>query len=131
MNSMKAKTEGMFIEAAKSYQNIILGIYVNRELTLTATFPVRHPIERLLSAYRDRVAGLKFSASFYLKVASTLHIRRNDAVLPVKSKQSKQGRRRLKPNGQNITVPTWSEFVDYVLKINPLKDVSRGRLQSF
>ena len=35
--------------------------------------PVRHPFVRLISAYRDRVAGLKVSTWLYHKFSNTLH----------------------------------------------------------
>ena len=76
-----------------------------------------------MSAYRDRVAGLKFSVTFYLKMAATLGIKRKDAWLPA-VKKGKKGEETRKSVGRNITVPTWSEFVSYILQTSTVADVS-------
>ena len=78
---------------------------------------MRHPIERLLSAYRDRVAGLKISYTFYLRLAKTLKLKRTDATLPSKKKVAG------KVSGRRVAVPTWSEFVTYILRTNIKHDV--------
>ena len=78
---------------------------------------VRHPIERLLSAYRDRVFGLKVSYSFYARLAKTLKLTRTDTKLPGKKKVAG------KVVSRKIAVPTWPEFVAYILKTSTQKDV--------
>ena len=84
---------------------------------------MRHPIERLLSAYRDRVAGLKVSYTFYLRLAKTLRLKRTDAILPSK-KKGKGGR------GRRVAVPSWPEFVSYILKTETQHDVSQSSILS-
>ena len=86
---------------------------------------MRHPIERLLSAYRDRIAGLKFSFTFYQKVAATLGLKRKDAWLPAAKKGKKRRSARKK-----VAVPTWPEFVSYILQTRPDSDVSSVCLKS-
>ena len=78
---------------------------------------MRHPIERLLSAYRDRVAGLKISYTFYMKLAKTLKLKRTDATLPEKKKGAG------KATVRRVAVPSWPEFVSYILKTNIKQDV--------
>ena len=93
------------------------------------TFTVRHPIERLLSAYRDRIAGLKASYKQYMAMAKTLHLRRKDAVIEVKytTKRKVKGKgsvvKEIK-NKRDVSVPTWPEFVNYILLTGYSKDVS-------
>ena len=89
---------------------------------------MRHPIERLLSAYRDRVVGLKFTYKFYTKVALTLRIKRKDAWLPAIMEGKKKPALSFKPDGRWVTVPTWPEFVSYILRTNPRIDVSIRRI---
>ena len=78
---------------------------------------MRHPIERLLSAYRDRVAGLKVSYGFYSRLAKALKLTRTDATLLKKNAAGKVTKRR-------VAVPTWPEFVTFILKTNARQDVS-------
>ena len=85
---------------------------------------MRHPIERLLSAYRDRVAGLKISYTFYLKLAKALKLKRTDANLPSKKKVAG------KVAARRVAVPTWPEFVTYILKTNIKHDVGDLLLSS-
>ena len=70
-----------------------------------------------MSAYRDRVAGLKVSYTFYLRLAKTLKLKRTDAKLP--GKKRAEG----KLSGRRVAVPTWPEFVSYILKTNTKHDV--------
>ena len=77
---------------------------------------MRHPIERLLSAYRDRVAGLKVSYGFYSRLAKTLKLTRTDATLKKKTVGGKV-------TGGRVAVPTWPEFVTFILKTNARQDV--------
>ena len=59
---------------------------------------------RLVSAYRDRVAGLKAPARLYRKVAAALNLSRVDAVLPYNA-----------PAGRPVAVPSWPEFIRFLL----------------
>ena len=89
---------------------------------------MRHPIERLLSAYRDRVAGLKISYDFYARLAKALKLTRTDTILPGKKKGAATGA------GKRIAVPTWPEFVSFILQtdtrhnVGPLAPVTSLRL---
>ena len=60
---MSPTTVSSFKRAVSHYESIIL---------------VRHPFVRLISAYRDRVAGLKASSWLYYKIARTLNLHRKD-----------------------------------------------------
>ena len=109
---MSPKTLSAYQTAVSSYQNILL---------------VRHPFERVLSAYRDRVAGLKGSYQLYKKIESTLHLRRVDTRLEYSVKRKKKdGSEYLSNYTKDISVPTWPEFVRYLLRTHRDKDVSRG-----
>ena len=86
---------------------------------------MRHPIERLVSAYRDRIAGLKASYAQYAAMARTLKLQRRDAVLEVRYKP-RRGRKGAKEvvTRRPISVPTWPEFVKFILVLPTVKDVS-------
>ena len=86
---------------------------------------MRHPIERLVSAYRDRIAGLKASYAQYAAMARTLKLKRRDAVLEVRYKP-RRGRKGAKEvvTRRPISVPTWPEFVKFILVLPTVKDVS-------
>ena len=86
---------------------------------------MRHPIERLVSAYRDRIAGLKASYAQYAAMARTLKLKRRDAVLEVryKPRRGKKGAKEVVTR-RPISVPTWPEFVKFLLVLPTVKDVS-------
>ena len=86
---------------------------------------MRHPIERLVSAYRDRIAGLKASYAQYAAMARTLKLRRRDAGLEGRYKP-RRGRKGAKEvvTRRPISVPTWPEFVKFILVLPTVKDVS-------
>ena len=86
---------------------------------------MRHPIERLVSAYRDRIAGLKASYAQYAAMARTLKLKRRDAVLEVRYKP-RRGRKGAKEvvTRRPISVPSWPEFVKFILVLPTVKDVS-------
>ena len=60
-----------------------------------------------MSAYRDRIEGLKTTYEQYLKIGKTLNLNRNNVVYESK----------------RISVPSWPEFVDYLLKTETDEDV--------
>jgi len=109
--SMTPKTTKVYQNTVANYENIIL---------------VRHPIERLVSAYRDKIAGLKASYKQYTNIARALHLRRNDAVIDVKlkTKTRKEGKINSKETieKKSISVPSWPEFVEYLLRTSTEKD---------
>ena len=63
------------------------------------------------------MAGLKISYTFYLKLAKALKLKRTDANLPSKKKVAG------KVSAKRVAVPTWPEFVTYILKTNIKHDV--------
>ena len=83
-----------FKKAVSSYDSILL---------------VRHPFFRLISAYRDRVAGFKASAWLYHKITKTPHLHRKE--------------RTINKRGQSVLVPSWPEFVRYLLATKTAEDV--------
>ena len=91
---MSPKTVSKFQKAVSTYDSILL---------------VRHPFVRLISAYRDRVAGLKASAWLYHKITKTLHLHRKD--------------RNINKRGHSFIVPSWPEFVRYLLATKTAEDV--------
>ena len=75
-----------------------------------------------------RIAGLKASYKQYTTIARTLRLRRKDAVIEVKYNT----KRKVKGKGfvekeivhkRDVTVPTWPEFVNYILHTSDSKDV--------
>ena len=81
----------------------------------------------MVSAYRDRIAGLKASHKQYTNIARSLNLRRNDAVIDVKlkAKTRKEGKTNTKERieKKSISVPSWPEFVEYLLRTSNEKDV--------
>ena len=106
---MSPKSLSSFHQAVSSYQNILL---------------VRHPMVRLVSAYRDRVEGLKFPFRFFEKVASALHLTRVDTKLNYSLKRGIKGKVVSFNYTKPIAVPTWPEFVRYILSTERSRDVS-------
>ena len=130
--SMKPKSAKKYLNVVQSYSNIILGentfSRVETSQNLFSLLSVRHPIERLLSAYRDRIAGLKSSYKQYTTMARVLHLKRKDAVIEVKykTKRKVQGKgfvSREIVHKRDVTVPTWPEFVNYILHTSDRYDV--------
>ena len=110
-SKMSPRSLSSYHTAVSSYQNIIL---------------VRHPMARLISAYRDRVAGLKGSYTFYRTVAKFLQITRKDKKVQYSTHKALPGSNKTIPvtYWKKIFVPTWPEFVKYLLKTNTCEDVS-------
>ena len=107
---MSPKSLSSYHRAVATYQNILL---------------VRHPLERILSAYRDRIAGLKGSFEFYKKLAGALHLRRVDTSVEYSvRRKNKKGERYLFNYTKPVAVPTWPEFVRYLLRTQRSQDVS-------
>ena len=90
---MSPRNISSYYSAVTSYNNILL---------------VRHPFERLLSAYRDRVAGGKTKYRVYKNMEKILGLKRVDTVL-------KAG---------PVAIPTWPEFVKYLIRTSQNQDVS-------
>jgi len=85
---MAPRSDGELLQAAKDYTSILL---------------VRPPLARLISAYRDRVAGNKLKSQFYTNVARVLGLEWDDSEGP-------------------YWEVTWPQFVAYLLKTSPEKD---------
>ena len=87
----------------------------------------------MVSAYRDRIAGLKASYKQYTNIARALHLRRNDAVIDVKlkTKTRKEGKINSKETieKKSISVPSWPEFVEYLLRTSTEKDVDYKKIK--
>ena len=79
---------------------------------------VRHPLERLVSAYRDRVAALRAPLSLYKKVALLLHLHRVDARLRVRVRP-RRGKTGPVITSRAVAVPSWPEFVQFLLLTPP------------
>ena len=81
----------------------------------------------MVSAYRDRIAGLKGSYKHYVNIAKALNLRRNDAIIDVTSKvkTKKNGKSQTKETieKKSISVPSWPEFVEYLIRTSTDKDV--------
>ena len=92
---------------------------------------VRHPLVRLISAYRDRVEGLRSSISFYQSVSRRLGIRRKDKTIRYTTHKAMEGNKTIPVSyWKKVFVPTWNEFVDYILLSNVTKYVSRNIVKS-
>ena len=98
----------------------------------------RHPLTRLVSGYRDRVAAAKQSWQWYRALAARLGLSRPpDRTLLYRGPQpaAHRGSRpaggpahrgpqpALRSQWHNITIPTWPEFVQYILTTPPSSDV--------
>ena len=105
---MSPKTVSSYHHAVSTYQNILL---------------VRHPLVRLISAYRDRVAGRKASTWLYQKIDRTIHPHR-DRTRNVNGRSLHQHRDRNR-KGRSRVVPTWPQFVQYLLTTSRAQDVSQ------
>ena len=110
-HKLSPKSLSSYRMAASTYQNIIL---------------VRHPIVRLIFAYQDRVAGLKAYFKFYRAVARSLNISREDRSIQYSQNKSVKGSERsiAVTYWRKISVPTWPEFVQYLLNTKTSNDVS-------
>ena len=89
---------------------------------------VRHPMVRLVSAYRDRIEGLKASARIYHRIAKVLKLERIDGYLRRKVRKEVGGQEKVERYSKvGVAVPSWSEFIRYLVTVDKLSYVS-GRL---
>ena len=107
---LSPKTISAYQSAVSSYQNIIL---------------VRNPLVRLVSAYRDRVAGMKSSLMFYKTIGRALHITRKDRMMQFSIHKHLPGSNKTMAitYWKKIFVPTWPEFIQFLLTTNTSQDV--------
>ena len=92
---------------------------------------VRHPMVRLVSAYRDRIEGMKAAARIYQRIAKVLKLERVDGYLKRKITKEVSGERKVERYVKvGVAVPTWTEFVRYLLSVDKLSYVSPPSLPS-
>ena len=92
---------------------------------------VRHPMVRLVSAYRDRIEGMKATARIYQRIAKVLKLERVDGYLKRKITKEVSGERKVERYVKvGVAVPTWTEFVRYLLSVDKLSYVSPPSLPS-
>ena len=82
---------------------------------------VRHPMVRLVSAYRDRIEGLKASARIYHRIAAVLKLERIDGYLRRKVRKEVEGERKVERYSKvGVAVPSWEEFIRYLVTVDKL-----------
>ena len=92
---------------------------------LTSFVVVRHPMVRLVSAYRDRIEGMKAAARIYHRIAKVLKLERIDGYLKRKVTKEVSGERKVERYSKvPVAVPSWLEFVRYLLSVDRLSYVS-------
>ncbi|CAL8126402.1 unnamed protein product [Orchesella dallaii] len=75
---------------------------------------VRHPFKRLLSAYRDKIERVKGRLYYYKKYSTKIIARFRKSELGAVERSSKD-------RDYSLKVPTFQEFVHYVLSTDPRK----------
>ena len=86
---------------------------------------VRHPMVRLVSAYRDRIEGMKASARIYHRIAKVLKLERIDGYLRRKVRKEVAGQKKVERYSKvGVAVPSWSEFIRYLVTVDKLSYVS-------
>ncbi|XP_023319457.1 carbohydrate sulfotransferase 14, partial [Eurytemora carolleeae] len=97
---MSPKSLEEFQIAVQEYKNIIL---------------IRHPIQRLISAYRDRVQGLKLSVPLFRKISQTLRIDEKNSRKIMTIRKMISGKPVLQNRTVEVYMPTWTEFIHYII----------------
>ena len=136
-----------FMRSLENYMSFILGaikdlLYISAiAFIFTITFLVRHPIERLLSAYRDRfgniltieiyqnicrILGRKLSKAKIARILRVLNMTKSprlvgDKIEPVVANSGPRSPHR---TNRNDLVPTWREFVQFLLRSPVEEDVT-------
>ena len=115
-NQMSPKSLEEFKEDVHEFRSVIV---------------VRHPMVRLVSAYRDRIEGMKATARIYQRIAKVLKLERVDGYLKRKITKEVSGERKVERYVKvGVAVPTWTEFVRYLLSVDKLSYVSPPSLPS-
>ena len=115
-NQMSPKSLEEFKEDVQEFRSVIV---------------VRHPMVRLVSAYRDRIEGMKATARIYQRIAKVLKLERVDGYLKRKITKEVSGERKVERYVKvGVAVPTWTEFVRYLLSVDKLSYVSPPALPS-
>ena len=115
-NQMSPKSLEEFKEDVQEFRSVIV---------------VRHPMVRLVSAYRDRIEGMKAAARIYQRIAKVLKLERVDGYLKRKITKEVSGQRKVERYVKvGVAVPTWTEFVRYLLSVDKLSYVSPPSLPS-
>ena len=115
-NQMSPKSLEEFKEDVQEFRSVIV---------------VRHPMVRLVSAYRDRIEGMKATARIYQRIAKVLKLERVDGYMKRKITKEVSGERKVERYVKvGVAVPTWTEFVRYLLSVDKLSYVSPPSLPS-
>ena len=104
MFRMAPKSSKDFSEISKHFFNFLI---------------VRHPFERLVSAYRDRVEGCKMKGEWYMKVADILKLSREpDCYVEIDTGKIKfnKAEHKLEIARKGVVVPTFQQFVQFLLQ---------------
>lgn len=106
-----------FMELARMFRLLTPRIYEKDVHVIKYTMVVaRHPFKRLLSAYRDKIERVKGRLYYYNKYSTKIltRYRKWDGV-------GVGRQRKLKDTDPSVKVPTFEEFVRYVLSTEPRK----------
>ena len=95
---------------------------------LTSMIVVRHPMVRLVSAYRDRIEGMKAAARIYQRIAKVLKLERVDGYLKRKVRTEVSGEKKVERYSKvPVAVPSWPEFIRFLLSVDKLSYVSQSQ----
>ena len=95
---------------------------------LTSMIVVRHPMVRLVSAYRDRIEGMKAAARIYQRIAKVLKLERVDGYLKRKVRTEVAGEKKVERYSKvPVAVPSWPEFIRFLLSVDKLSYVSQSK----
>ena len=85
---------------------------------------------RLVSAYRDRIEGMKAAARIYHRIAKVLKLERIDGYLRRQVRKEVEGERKVERYSKvGVAVPSWAEFIRYLVTVDKLSYVSQTWLK--
>ena len=112
-NQMSPKSLEEFKEDVQEFRSVIV---------------VRHPMVRLVSAYRDRIEGMKAAARIYQRIAKVLKLERVDGYLKRKVRTEVSGEKKVERYSKvPVAVPSWPEFIRFLLSVDKLSYVSQSQ----